>query len=58
MSKHTPGYNAELIAAAPELLEALKLIVSDIYSGMPIKMDDQHMDRALKVIAKAEGNEK
>lgn len=41
--------------AAPELLDALKQIVADVYCGMPIKMDDSHMLNALDVIAKAKG---
>jgi hypothetical protein len=47
--------NARLIAASPELLGTLQLLVAAIYSGHSIKMDDQHMTRALDVIAKATG---
>ncbi len=50
--------NARLIAAAPELLERLKLIVSHVYSGNPIKMDDAHMIAALDLIDSIEGESK
>lgn len=47
--------NAALIAAAPELLAVLKLIVAEVYSGMPVRMDDAQMTAALEAIDRAEG---
>lgn len=47
--------NATLVAAAPDLLAALKLLVSHVYSGGAVRMDDAHMERALDVVRKAEG---
>ena len=45
--------NARLIAAAPELLEALGLIVAQVKAGGHIYAS--HLERAEAAIAKAEG---
>lgn len=52
--------NAHLIAAAPELLEALKnlldaCLLADIYLELSDKVDGSLMDSANKAIAKATG---
>ena len=47
--------DAQLIAAAPELLEALELIIFDIECLEPIKKG--HIEDAYAAIAKAKGQE-
>ena len=47
--------NARLIAAAPELLEALKLILTNTASGSTNHLCKRDEDRARAAIAKAEG---
>ena len=46
--------NARLIAAAPELLAHLKMLVSVIREGVAIPSDGAAVNAALEVIAKAE----
>lgn len=45
--------NAELIAAAPDLLEALKGLYTNLFTDGFVTID--HMEKARAVIAKAEG---
>jgi len=47
--------NARLIAAAPEMLEALRELCADTYLADPINAD--RMSKARAAIAKAEGGE-
>ena len=47
--------NARLIAAAPEMLEALRELCADTYLADPINAD--RMSKARAAIAKAEGRE-
>lgn len=47
--------NAMLIAAAPELLEALRRVVSYVSSPVPARASDGIMDAARAAIAKAKG---
>jgi hypothetical protein len=49
--------NAHLIAAAPELLEALKAIThrTDLGTALFHKLTEEHAEAALAAIAKAEG---
>lgn len=57
--KHTDDYtalaNARLIAAAPELLEALRLIVTNSAPGSVNTLCRADLDRAKQAIRKAEG---
>ncbi len=48
--------NARLIASAPDLLEALELIIFDIECLEPIKK--HHLEEAYEAIAKAKGETK
>lgn len=58
-SAHMIGYSeqdfadAELIAAAPDLLEALKGLYTNLFTDGFVTID--HMEKARAVIAKAEG---
>lgn len=47
--------NARLIAAAPELLEALKRLTEGMEASGGWDGDDEDFDTAMKAIAKAEG---
>jgi hypothetical protein len=47
--------NARLIAAAPDLLEALRAMVKNFRSYSECRGDDDVLDQALAAIAKAEG---
>lgn len=47
--------NARLIAAAPDLLAALKELLSDKYLANPI--NDDRMSRTRAALAKAQGNQ-
>ena len=49
--------NARLIAAAPELLEALRKLVAYVDENVASRDVDPHMDRAEAAIAKATGGE-
>jgi hypothetical protein len=55
VSREQGEANAQLIAAAPELLEALKLIYADMERGHSIN-PYEHKATVLAAIAKAEGN--
>ena len=44
--------NANLIAAAPELLEAVKLLINDIVDG---NFECEHLEFSKAVVLKAEG---
>ncbi len=47
--------DARLIAAAPELLDALRVVASDGWVDLPISEQDRWLKLSTKAIAKAEG---
>jgi len=56
IARHVPfAADAQLIAAAPDLLEALKEWIGYVPSSTD-KIEQARIDRAIAAIAKAEGN--